>query len=309
MRRVRLVAVLSIAGLAAVGPTARGQLASDGSRLAQAFDDAEQARAERDRLEAEIEGLVTRRNGARARLRSRVRSFYRLRRAGALPLAGGFEALLRHQARVDRLERMLLRDVRGLERLDGRVAALRDELAEAAARVEASEQRSEELRRHEQAQMEQMQILSGMIEDPAAWSGPSMGGGSIRFSDGTPLTPGLSAERGRLPLPVSGSVQLRDAEREGGAGLEVIAEQDARVRAVARGRVAYAAAHPGYGRLVIVEHEGDYYTVYGGLGRIAIQPGDEVQRETLLGTVGAQALFFQVRRGTRPLSAREWLGI
>ncbi len=312
-RRPLTLGLLAAVGLLGLSAQAESQLGVEarGSALAQALDDAESARNEQSRLEGELEALVGRRNGARQRLRSHVRTFYRLRRAGALPLAGGFEALLTHQARVDRLERMVQRDVDGLRRMDSRVGELRGSVAQVAGRIEALDARAEELRAEEQAQLDQMEILSGMIEDPAAWSGPAMGGGGfgIRYSDGAPLPGGLASERGRLPLPVSGSVQLRDAQREGGAGLDVLAELDARVRAVAPGRVAYAAAHPGYGRLVILEHPGEYFTVYGGLGRVTVQTGDAVPREAVLGVVGPQALFFQVRRGTRPLSAREWLGI
>ena len=309
MRRRFALFLVALLGLS-LAPEASGQYADSGADLAQAFDDIEHDRQEQERLQSEIEGLVAQRNAARQRLRQRVRTFYRLRRAGALPLAGGFEALLTHQARIDRLERMVRRDVRGLGELDQRVATLSEEVSATAQRLEAAERRADDARRREQAQMEQMQILSGMIEDPEAWSGPAAAGGfGIRYSDGASVGPSLASERGRLPLPVSGTVQLRDAQREGGAGLDVIAPQEARVRAVARGSVAYAAAHPGYGRLVIVSHDGDYYTVYGGLGRIAVEVGQQVDGQALLGSVGPQALFFQVRRGTRPLSARDWLGI
>ena len=68
-------------------------------------EEVERVRTRRARLDAEVEGLIGRRDGARRRIRDRVRALYRLRRAGVLPLAGGFEALLRHLARVDRLER------------------------------------------------------------------------------------------------------------------------------------------------------------------------------------------------------------
>ncbi|MGE0786858.1 MAG: murein hydrolase activator EnvC [Sandaracinaceae bacterium] len=290
--------------------------------LAQALDDVEHARSERSRVESELEGLAARRNAARQHLRERVRAFYRLRRAGALPLAGGFEALLRHQARVDRLERIVRRDLRNVTELDHRLTALRDEASALADRLEASERRAASLREHEQQQMDQMQILSGMIADPAQYAAAQQPGGQwssapgttgpgfgIRYADGTPTEGSFAARRGHLDLPVMGSVTLRDAEREGGTGLEIVAAEGSPVRAVARGRVAFASAHPGYGRLVIVAHDGEHYTVYGGLGRIASQVGADVEQETLIGTVGAQTLFFQVRRGTRALAAREWLGI
>ncbi|MCZ7683294.1 MAG: M23 family metallopeptidase [Sandaracinaceae bacterium] len=103
--------------------------------------------------------------------------------------------------------------------------------------------------------------------------------------------------------------RLADAQREGGAGLELSAAQGTGVRSVGAGRVAYAAPHPAYGRLVILDHGDGYYTVYGGLGVLAVQVGQSLTADAPLGSIGGQPLFFQVRRGTRPLPAREWLGI
>ncbi|HBQ17679.1 MAG TPA: peptidase, partial [Myxococcales bacterium] len=56
-------------------------------------------------------------------------------------------------------------------------------------------------------------------------------------------------------------------------------------------------------------HGDGHYTVYGGLGAVAVQVGQQVPANTPLGTVGGQPLFFQVRRGTRALDARAWLGL
>lgn len=276
--------------------------------LAGALDALEQSTAERDRVNAEIEGLVTQRDAAQRRLHERVRALYRMRRAGVLPLAGGFQALLRHQSRVDRLERMVSRDVRGLATLRHRVSALRAETSTLAERVEQSEQRVSALREAEQAQMNELEVLSGMIEDPGAWSGASAPGFGLRLVD-PPSHIGLAAHRGSLPVPVAGSARLADAEREGGAGLELAATPGVTVRSVLGGRVAYAAPHPAYGRLVILDHGDGHYTVYGGLGALGVTVGQELPTDAVLGTVGAQPVFFQVRRGTRPLPAREWLGL
>ena len=156
----------------------------------------------------------------------------------------------------------------------------------------------------------ELALIEQMMEDPAAWVGPSMGQGfGIRLSDPPSSGYRLLGDRGRLPLPVGGSATVRDAEREGGVGLELIAATGVSVRAVGPGTVSYAAPHPAYGRLVIVDHGDGHYTVYGGLGAITAQPGTPVERDTVLGAVGPQPVFFQVRRGTRPLPAREWLGI
>ena len=73
--------------------------------------------------------------------------------------------------------------------------------------------------------------------------------------------------------------------------------------------MAFAHTHATYGRLVIVDHGGSYFTIYGGLGRIDVSVGQSLSRGGVIGTLDGSALFFQVRRGTRALPARAWLGI
>ena len=266
------------------------------------------ATTERDRVQAELSGLEERTDEARRRLVDRFRALYRLRRAGALPLAGGFDALLAHQARIQRLERMVVRDARGMTALRGRALALREELNRQNDELAETEERATRVRDRQDARERELQALSAMIEEPSDYVGGGATGGFGVRVHGEP-TRGFAAERGRLPLPVAGSAQLADATREGGAGLALTASNGVTVRAVYRGRVAFGASHPGYGRLVIVDHGDNHYSVYGGLGAIGVRVGQTVDRDSVLGLVGPQPLFFQVRRGTRPLDARAWLGL
>ncbi|MCB9637136.1 MAG: hypothetical protein H6721_33925, partial [Sandaracinus sp.] len=75
-------------------------------------DPVAEAESEKVRLEAEVAALAEQRAHTEESLRARARALYRLRRSGMLPVAGGFEALLGHLSRVERLERMVSRDVR-----------------------------------------------------------------------------------------------------------------------------------------------------------------------------------------------------
>lgn len=308
MRRATLATILlGAAALALTDGRAAGQVTPD---VGLATREVETLRAERERAQAEARALQDQQQNARRRLRGRVRMLHRLRRAGALPLASGFDAVLRHASRVNRLERLVTRDARAYQTIGRRVRALDDE----ARRLESAERESEvRLNAARQAvtdRQNELALIEQMMEDPAAWVGPSMGQGfGIRLSDAPSQGFRLMSERGRLPLPIGGSATVRDAEREGGAGLELIAAAGVSVRAVAPGTVSYAAPHPAYGRLVIVDHGDGHYTVYGGLGAIITQPGSPIERDGVLGAVGPQPVFFQVRRGTRPLPAREWLGI
>lgn len=306
-RLLTLVLFLSFA------PAARAQ--QDGSldaQIASAVAAAEAKAVRRDRVAAEIEGLVAERSAAQDRLRARVRALYRLRRAGMLPLAGGFDALLRHQSRVERLERIASRDLGALRSLRARLAALQEENARLAGEAEQAEREVSALRERRAALERATMGMWAALGQPApvlgsAADAPWSAGFGLRVPDAEPAS--FAALRGRIPLPVGGSATLADAQREGGAGLELSAAQGTGVRSVGAGRVAYAAPHPAYGRLVILDHGDGYYTVYGGLGVLAVQVGQSLTADAPLGSIGGQPLFFQVRRGTRPLPAREWLGI
>ena len=314
--------MLSVALPVSAGAQAPPTLDALDAQIAAASAELERASAERDRVGVEIDGLVAQRAAAQRRLEARVSVLTRVRRAGLLPLAAGLDALLRHQARVERLERMAVRDATSLRSLESRVAALRGEGARLAGEAERSEATVETLReRRATLERATLGLWAGLVPEaqPAqsATQQPTTQQPTTQWSDawGLRLSDGSAAGarfvdlRGSLPMPVAGSAQLREAEREGGGGVELAASPGARVRAVAAGRVAYAAMHPAYGLLVIVDHGEGYYSVYGGLGALAASVGASVERDTPIGATGAGAVFFQVRRGTRPLPTREWLGI
>jgi len=64
------------------------------------------------------------------------------------------------------------------------------------------------------------------------------------------------------------------------------------VRAIADGKVAHVNVVPGYsnyGKYVVIEHPWDasnYYSLYGHLSSIAVQPGEQVRRAQRIGVMG-----------------------
>ena len=86
--------------------------------------------------------------------------------------------------------------------------------------------------------------------------------------------------QGELPWPVAGPLLSRFGRATSALGIgvqrngiEIGAAQGAPVRAVHGGIVAYAAPFTGFGVLVILDHGGDAFTVYGHLAGTALQPG------------------------------------
>jgi septal ring factor EnvC (AmiA/AmiB activator) len=129
----------------------------------------------------------------------------------------------------------------------------------------------------------------------------------------------LAPFKGDLDWPVEGRVLTRfGPEREARFGtvlprngLEITAADAAPVRAVHEGRVVFADEFAGLGRLIIVEHGRDAFTLYGHLGALAVARGDEVARGTRIGSVGrtpsgTEALYFELRIDGRPVDPVEW---
>lgn len=288
------------------------------AEVAQALGEVEQAEADGARIQAELAGMGAAREAGTRRLTERTRALYRLTRAGVLPFAGGFDALLGHAARVERLERMLERDVSEMRELTRRESALREETEAATTRIASARARVTALEAEKARLVETSSQLSGFdvamsgaVDIPAGGGSSSGEGFGIRFSDTgeSATTSAFESRRGELALPVAAPTAFRDATRDEGSGVELVGTRGATVRAAAAGRIAYADRHPGYGSLVIIDHGNNYFTVYGGLGAIDTQVGDEMPRAGRVGSVGTTPIFFQVRRGTRALDAHAWLGI
>ena len=138
---------------------------------------------------------------------------------------------------------------------------------------------------------------------------------------GSPLHTGFALLKGKLPLPVNGTVAVgfgpvvnpRFNTVTVQHGIDIRAPVGAEVRAVAPGRVAHAGWFRGYGNLVIVDHGDGYHTLVAHLGSMNTAMGEEVQAGTLLGTVGDTGalrgpyLYFEIREKGRPVDPRVWL--
>jgi septal ring factor EnvC (AmiA/AmiB activator) len=85
------------------------------------------------------------------------------------------------------------------------------------------------------------------------------------------------------------------------------------VRSVFPGRVAFADSYADYGRTVILDHGGGYYTVSANLGDVEVKVGDELAGGARIGTLAGgsagSTLYFEVRIGQETADPAEWFGI
>jgi len=122
--------------------------------------------------------------------------------------------------------------------------------------------------------------------------------------------------RGRLAWPVNGHLVARFGDaRAGGVrweGVLVATERGAPVKAVFDGRVIYADWLPGLGLLAIVDHGDGYLSLYGHNERLYKAAGDRVAAGEALaaagdsGGSGRTELYFEIRKGGKPVDPRPW---
>ncbi|MBR0566340.1 peptidoglycan DD-metalloendopeptidase family protein [Azoarcus sp. L1K30] len=143
--------------------------------------------------------------------------------------------------------------------------------------------------------------------------------GEVRHAAGaTPTGVSFGQLRGQLRFPVRGELIGRfGAQRaEGGTtwkGVFIRAASGAEVRAVAAGEVVFSDWLRGYGNLLILDHGGDYLSVYGNNDALLKVVGDNVNGGDAIASVGASGggpesgLYFEVRHQGRALDPLQWV--
>jgi septal ring factor EnvC (AmiA/AmiB activator) len=134
-----------------------------------------------------------------------------------------------------------------------------------------------------------------------------------------PVPVPLAPFRGALDWPVTGDVASRfgqPAGRQGAplvrSGMEISAPEGTVVHAVHGGTVGYAEGYTGLGTLVILDHGGNNYSLYGYLLSLSVQRGEVVEAGAELGRVGpspagAPQLYFELRIDGRSVDPLQWM--
>lgn len=137
----------------------------------------------------------------------------------------------------------------------------------------------------------------------------------------TPVAPSRSyggGLHGGLPMPITGSYAITTHfgnYSSGGVtlnnkGIDITGHSGAQARAVANGEVSYIFSMNGY-QNVIVRH-GSYMTVYCNLSSVSVRKGQKVSARQTLGSVGRDAsgnctLHFQIWKERTILNPESWL--
>lgn len=137
-------------------------------------------------------------------------------------------------------------------------------------------------------------------------------------SDDRKLSSNFESNRGRLPMPITGSYRIvshygqYNVEGLKGVtldnkGINILGQAGAQARAIFNGEVSAVFSLEG-SNVVMVRH-GSYISVYCNLKSVSVKRGQKVSTRQALGTVGSDNILqFQLRRETAKLNPEVWLG-
>jgi septal ring factor EnvC (AmiA/AmiB activator) len=305
--------------------------------------------AEMTGLRGEIQQLQKQRAGQEQALSRRLRAMYKVHaQGGALPLllSGDDQVAravaVRHLTSLAALDARLIQEYRGTsDRLDDR--RRREETRQR----ELADLKSDAKREQTEADRDaaQRRVLLAKVRDERAYHERLVGElteaarrleafiGDLQARQrrlarvpppkGGVAPPGLGfgTLRGRLPWPTEGriiaafgaQVHPRFGTRTFRNGVDIEANEGRDVSAVFTGHVIYTGWFKGYGNLIILDHDNEYYTLYAHMAEVGVKEGDDVRQGQRIGTVGdtgsleGPRLYFEVRYQGKPQDPEQWL--
>nr|WP_229512789.1 peptidoglycan DD-metalloendopeptidase family protein [Massilia sp. AB1] len=231
---------------------------------------------------------------------------------------------------VDRLSRLIREQAEAEQRRQAALAAARakaeaEEKARALARAKSAAEKAERERlAREEAKNGAKPATKPEPEPPKVAEQP-------KPADTRPSTPpppevslapaapagAFASLRGRLGAPVSGSVAARFGSRRGEGptwkGMFIRAAEGAEVRAVAQGRVVYSDWMRGFGNLIIIDHGGEYLSIYGNNQSLLKRAGDMVRPGEAIASAGntggneESGLYFELRHRGKAFDPASWV--
>jgi murein DD-endopeptidase MepM/ murein hydrolase activator NlpD len=96
-------------------------------------------------------------------------------------------------------------------------------------------------------------------------------------------------------------------------GIDIKAPYGSNVAAIHNGKISYEGQFLGYGKLIIVDHENGFSSLYAYLSEILVSEGDKVKQGEIIGRVGNSGLaeesilHFEIRKNGVAVDPLRWL--
>src|SRR5512143_649629 len=313
------------------------ELANQRRRLKEAEDAEREIETSSDRLGRELAGM-------KRVYAMRLRALYRISRSGVAVIdpsdgMGGVIKQVKYLRSIAERDRTIIRDYGNtlnrlrMQRAD--LAQKKEEMLRRRQAVEAQKTGLEAKRRQKSSILSAVRQQKGLqeqtlreLEEASASLWAMIGtdererrSAAARKPPPGPHEEGAAVARGRLPWPAEGPLLTRfgmQRHPQFGTmvfrrGIEIEVREGETVRAVEGGQVAYADWYRGYGKLVILDHGGGFYSLYGNLSKLDLNKGDRVSRGQAIGLAGETGslkgakLYFEIRRKGEAEDPLLWL--
>ncbi|MBB5605728.1 septal ring factor EnvC (AmiA/AmiB activator) [Janthinobacterium sp. S3M3] len=123
--------------------------------------------------------------------------------------------------------------------------------------------------------------------------------------------------KGQMRAPLPGKVEVRFGSKRGDGpswkGVFIRASEGTEVHAIAAGRVVFSDWLRGFGNLIIVDHGGQYMSIYGNNQSVLKRVGDAVKAGDAISTAGnsggneESGLYFELRYQGRAFDPAGWV--
>ncbi|HEV7814284.1 MAG TPA: peptidoglycan DD-metalloendopeptidase family protein [Janthinobacterium sp.] len=123
--------------------------------------------------------------------------------------------------------------------------------------------------------------------------------------------------RGQMRAPVAGKLAARFGSKRGDGpswkGVFIRAGEGSDIKAVAGGRVVFAEWLRGFGNLIIIDHGGEYMSIYGNNQALLKRAGDVVKAGDSIASAGnsggneESGLYFELRHQGRAFDPAGWV--
>ncbi len=127
------------------------------------------------------------------------------------------------------------------------------------------------------------------------------------------------SNKGKLLWPVQGQIFTKYGRIQIGdtftqyKGVDIRADIGTPFYAVFKGTIKFADWFDGYGNLIILDHGGEFFTLYAHASELLVKSGDIVDNRQMLGKVGdtdsikGPHLYFEIRANGKPEDPQTWL--
>lgn len=138
--------------------------------------------------------------------------------------------------------------------------------------------------------------------------------GGIASEKGEAAADSFAAQKGKLSPPVEGRIAKKNGMGGLMPGIIIQAPFGTEIRAVFDGKIIYCNTLPGYGKVLIIDHGDNYYSLTAQGAKFFKSTGDKVVEGDIIGIAGSgplvsEGIYFELRHGKTQKDPLKWLDI